>query len=47
MRIKEDDLIPEIFSDKKRRDSGLILASPHPILAEIVQQDLCELVLQK
>ena len=34
--IKEDDLIPEIFPDKKPRDTGLILASPHPILAEIV-----------
>ena len=34
--IKEDDLIPEIFSEKKPRDTGLILASPHPILADIV-----------
>ena len=34
--INEDDLIPEIFSDKKTRDTNLILASPHPILAEIV-----------
>ena len=37
--IKEDDLLPEISCDKKPRDSGLIPASPHPILAEIVHRN--------
>ena len=37
--IKEDDLLPEIFCVKKTCGSGLILASPRPILAEIVHRN--------
>ena len=44
--IKDDDLIPEIFSDKKPQDSGLILASPHSILAVIVLRNKKDLPLK-